>query len=138
MSLRLALCLSFLACAGCAMGQSADTDTLQAEARVAPTQWSATTDNPPCELQVYLGRVNSTRDASSCVRLCINAAALGRRAATVLEVYSREEGGTWAKGAVPWAAWTDLDRARGCAVFKNWSNNRFREARIVVGVGRIQ
>lgn len=129
----LGLCTGLLS-AGCIFAQGGEMTVREATATVAPTQWSVATDNPPCEIQVYLGRVNTTREAASCVRLCVDKSGLRSGQVASLEVYSREEkSGAWEKGAMPWAAWVDLDRQRGCAVFKNWSNNRFREARIVVG-----
>jgi hypothetical protein len=98
--------------------------------RVPPTMWSVSGDDPPCELQVYIGRINATREAASCVRLCPPKSALDSDAVRVRR-YSRDEGGQWQEGAVPWAAWDDSG-VSGCAIFKNWSHDRFREARLVV------
>lgn len=108
----------------------------EATAKIGPTEWSVSSNSPPCELQVYVGRVNTTREASSCVRVCIDRTGLPSAAKVIsLDVYSREEhADQWLRGALPWSAWEQQDQERGCAVFKNWSNNRFREAKIVVNL----
>ena len=97
--------------------------------RVPPTMWTVAQDNPPCQLQVYIGRVNTTQDAASCRRVCVPRAALPSNFR--LRKFSRDEGGSWQEGAVPWAAWEESIEHPGCAVFKNWSHNRFREAKVV-------
>jgi hypothetical protein len=107
------------------------TATKEVLALVGPIQWSATINDPPCALQVYIGRVNTTQNKSSCRRLCIEPESLGGKLVD-LKLFSREEGGQWYEGAQPWSAWEQVDLAKGCAVYKNWSNNRFREARIVL------
>ena len=98
-------------------------------ARVPPTMWAATGDDPPCQLQVYIGRINTTTDAASCRQLCASAVSSTFRGR--LRMYSREEGGVWQEGAVPWARWEESVDRPGCAVFKNWSHNRYREAKVV-------
>ena len=108
---------------------------VEATALVPPTMWSVSIDNPPCQLQVYIGRLNTTREAASCKSLCVDAPVNGGQPIR-LRMLSREEGGTWQEGAVPWAAWEADPKRSECATFKNWSNNRFREARIVAVGGR--
>ncbi len=109
------------------------TATREAGAVIGPTQWSVTINDPPCALQVYIGRLNTTQDKASCHRICVNLTDLpvGTKVTTI-KLFSREERGEWFEGAVPWGGWDQADSARGCAVFKNWSNNRYREAKVVV------
>jgi hypothetical protein len=103
---------------------------------VPPTQWSVSQSDPSCQIQVYVGRLNTTQNAASCRRVCIDKPQGSKIA--LLELYSAEEGGPWQAGAQPWSGWVDIDQERGCATYKNWSHNRFRRARVVAalqGVG---
>ena len=107
--------------------------TRERAAVIGPTQWSVGINDPPCALQVYIGRVNTTQDKASCLRLCADLSALPAGTSVVsMKLFSREERGDWSEGAVPWSGWYQVDTGHGCAVFKNWSNNRFREAKVVV------
>lgn len=122
----------FLSCSACLLAQPTPV-IRERTSLVPPTMWASTKDNPPCELQVYLGRINTTRDASSCARLCVSRDGLAPDARpSKIVLYSREEGQQWREGSLDWSAWEPPDLKAGCAVFKNWSNNRFREARIAV------
>jgi hypothetical protein len=119
----------------CALSQT-PTVSREATAIVPPTQWSVTINSPPCNLQVYIGRVNTTRESSSCVVVCVDPRSLPSGTQILsIKLFSREEGANWQEGAVGWAAWEQVNTKQGCAVFKNWSNNRFREAKVLAVFG---
>lgn len=108
----------------------AQTNTKEITTLVGPTQWSVSSNEPACALQVYIGRINTTLEASSCKRVCVDLNSVSGARILQLRLFSREEAGEWVEGAQPWSAWVQVDSAKGCATYKNWSNNRFREIRL--------